>query len=63
MTISTQKSNYASFAERIRQAETPAQFDRLEQSLDRLYNAGVFTVSQFARLDGILIDARIAAED
>lgn len=41
---------------------TLADFDRLEKSLVRLYENGIFTAQQFMDLDHALIDERIAVE-
>jgi len=49
-------SNYSSFVKRINQAETYLKLKALEASLDRLYNAGIFTVSEFKRLDSKILD-------
>ena len=53
-------SDWQSMIDRINQAETKEGFRKLHESLDRLYNAGIFTVSEFRRLDLKLIDAQIA---
>ena len=52
------KTIYQSFHARIAAADTPAQIDKLETSLIRLWNAGVFTVAQSQKLDAALCDRR-----
>jgi len=49
-------TNYKAMAQRINKAETMEEIRKLERSLDRLYNAGVFTVKEFAKLDGKMVD-------
>ena len=46
---------------RIKQATTTEQFDRIDQQLLRLYNAGVLTEAQFSKLDLLNLDRRIKA--
>lgn len=48
-------TNYQAFRKRIDDAK-PRDLDRLTRSLDRLYLAGVFSVSEFQRLDGHMMD-------
>lgn len=45
-------TNYQSFLRRIKETSEP---DKLRTSLDRLYNAGIFTVSEFIRLDALIL--------
>lgn len=45
------KTNYQSFVDRIDAENTYDGLKKLETSLDRLYNAGIFSVSEFKRLD------------
>jgi hypothetical protein len=54
------KTNYQSFRARIARTTSPAELDTLETSLARLWDAGVFTVAQFQRLDAALCDRRDA---
>lgn len=49
-------TNYQSFTQRIKQADTPEELQRLSNSLDRLYTAGIFTISEFSRLDAKILD-------
>jgi len=53
-------TNYQSMVKRINQAETEDDFRKLHDSLDRVYNSGIFTVSEFRRLDLKIIDTQIA---
>lgn len=50
------KTNYQSFKQRIVAANTEADLINLSRSLDRLWNAGIFTVAQFSGLDGHIIN-------
>lgn len=52
-------TSYASFATLIRNQDSIEGLLSLEPRLDRLYNAGVFTVSEFIKLDCLLIDSII----
>jgi hypothetical protein len=49
-------SNYQSAVKRIQSADNLGKLERLERSLDNLYNMGLFTVSEFVRLDCLLMD-------
>jgi hypothetical protein len=49
-------TNYASMAKRIRSCKTLADLDRIEKSLTRIYNAGVFSENEFMRLDCLIMD-------
>ena len=55
-------TNTKAFWLRIDRAETTEDFDKLEASLTRLYENGIFTANQFALLDQELLDKRIAVE-
>lgn len=48
--------NIVSFIERINNEDTYEGLKKLEISLDRLYNAGIFSVSEFKRLDSKILD-------
>jgi len=50
------ETNYASFVKRIEKAITLDDVLRLNLSLDRLYNSGQITVSEFKRLDAKIVD-------
>lgn len=49
-------TDYQSLVERINNENTYEGLKRLEISLDRLYNAGIFSVSEFKRLDSKIIE-------
>jgi len=53
------ESNYASMAKRIRSCQSAEDFSKVNQSLERLYNAGVFTASELGRLDSLAVDCQI----
>lgn len=53
---------YASFAKIIRSQDSIEGLLSLEPRLDRLYNARVFTISEFTKLDCLLIDSIINLE-
>lgn len=55
-------TNYAAMAKRIRRASTIQDCRNMELSLDRLYHAGIFTESQFMRLDGLILDRAVRFE-
>jgi hypothetical protein len=52
------KTDYASMADRIRACKTLDQTNRAEVSLNRLWDAGVFTQSEMQRLDILICDQR-----
>lgn len=45
------KEEYATFNNRIKEALTAERLQQLGRSLDRLFDAGIFTPSQYQRLD------------
>jgi hypothetical protein len=51
-------TNYTSFKTRINKATTLQDLDRLDISLGRLWNAGIFTQSEFISLDSAILDKR-----
>lgn len=55
-------TNYAAMAKRIRECKTHVDFDRVSQSMDRIFEAGVFTTNEFMRLDGLMVDRKIELE-
>lgn len=55
------KANYSAFIARIEAADTQGELKSLEASLDRLYNAGVFSVRDFQRLDNKILE-KLAAQ-
>lgn len=50
------KTNYTSFIKRIKAADSEEKLKRLEVSLDRLYNAGIFSLAEFKRLDDKILE-------
>ena len=56
-------SDYKKFANKIRKAKDLETLNKLENSLTNLYNNGIFTVSEFSRLDILLIDNKIKLEN
>jgi hypothetical protein len=56
------KSNYQSALERIKSAPNVEALRKLDKSLVRLWEAGIFTESEFSRLDRRLLDKIIAME-
>jgi len=56
-------TDYISFKTRINKAKTQQDLDRLDISLDRLWNAGIFTQSEFIRLDSAILDKRDSVND
>ena len=57
------KSNYQSALERIKSASSVEALRKLDKSLVRLWEVGIFTESEFSRLDRRLVDRMIAMED
>jgi hypothetical protein len=53
---------YKSALQRLNKANTSKELAQLERSLERIYNAGFFTVSEYGRLDAKLIDKQISLE-
>ncbi len=49
-------TNYKTMADRIRKCKTDDELKKCERSLTNLYNAGIFTENEFARLDGVIVD-------
>ena len=52
------KTNYQSFRDKIREAD-PADAPKLEKALDRLWDAGIFTVAEFQRLDALICNKNL----
>lgn len=50
------KANYKTFIDRIEAADSEEKLKRLEVSLDRLYNAGIFSLAEFKRLDDKILE-------
>ena len=53
-------TNVNAFKARIAEAQTASDFDKLDTSLERLYNNGIFTASELGALDVILMEERVA---
>ena len=56
-------SNYQSAVKRIQSADNLGKLERLERSLDNLYNLGLLTVSEFVKLDCLLMDQYCLLEE
>ena len=56
-------SNYASAVKRIHSVDDLGKLKRLGRSLDNLYNLGLFTATEFARLDCLLMDQYCLLEE
>lgn len=52
-------TNYQTMAQRINKADTLAALDKVEASLDRIFNNGIFTINEYAKLDAKIVDKRI----
>jgi hypothetical protein len=57
------KTDYQSALARIKSAPNVEILRKLDKSLVRLWEAGIFTESEFSRLDRRLVDRMIAMED
>jgi len=56
-------SNYQSAVKRIQSADNLGKLERLERSLDNLYCMGLLTVSEFVKLDCLLMDQYCILEE
>jgi len=56
------KTNYQSALARINKAKDEESLLQLEKSLERLWNAGIFTASEFSRLDEKLLSKLISID-
>ena len=56
-------SNYQSAVKRIQSADNLDKLERLERSLDNLYCMGLLTVSEFVKLDCLLMDQYCLLEE
>ena len=56
-------SNYESAVKRIHSVDDLGKLKRLVISLDNLYNLGLFTATEFARLDCLLMDQYCLLEE
>lgn len=52
-------SNYIYLSKKIKKAKTIEELNRLDESLNNLYNNGIFTISEFSRLDLLIVDYKI----
>jgi len=55
-------TNYQTMAQRINKADTLVALDKVESSLDRIFNAGIFTVNEYSKLDSKIVDKQVAIE-
>ena len=56
------KTNYQSALERINKTNDKESLLQLEESLERLWNAGVFTANEFSKLDDKLLSKLISID-
>jgi len=49
------KTNYKTMTNRVRKAKTAEDIKNIETSLDRLYNAGIFTPNEYMRIDKLIM--------
>lgn len=56
------KSEFATFKNNILTADTTERLQRLERSLDTLFNNGIFTPEQFSELDLMILDEMLDLE-
>lgn len=56
------KTNYQSALARINKANDEESLLQLEKSLERLWNAGIFTANEFSRLDDKLLSKLISID-
>ena len=56
------KTNYQSALERINKANDEESLLQLEESLERLWNVGVFTANEFSKLDDKLLSKLISID-
>ena len=55
-------TNYQAMAQRINQANTIEALAKVEASLDRIFDNGFFTISEYSKLDSKIVDKQIALE-
>ena len=55
-------TNYQAMVQRINQANTIEALVKLEASLDRIFDKGFFTISEYSKLDTQIVDKQIALE-
>lgn len=52
-------TNYKSLAEKIRKCNTAKELLVMEKKLDKLFNSGNFSTTQFSRLDNLIVEQHI----
>ena len=55
-------TNYQTMVQRINQSNTLEALVKVESSLDRIFNAGIFTVNEYSKLDSKIVDRQIVIE-
>lgn len=55
-------TNYQAMAQRINQANTVEALVKVEASLDRIFDNGFFTISEYSKLDSKIVDKQISLE-
>ena len=55
-------TNYQAMAQRINPANTVEALVKVEASLDRIFDNGFFTISEYSKLDSKIVDKQIALE-
>jgi hypothetical protein len=55
-------TNYQAMAQRINQANTVEALAKVESSLDRIFDNGFFTISEYSKLDSKIVDKQISLE-
>ena len=53
-------TNYQSAVKRINATTNESELQRVERSMDNLYNIGIFTVKEFAKLCDLMLDKHVA---
>ena len=49
------ETDYKTMTNRVRKAWTTEDIKKIEISLDRLYNAGIFTPNEYMRIDNLIM--------
>ena len=55
-------TNYQAMTQRINQANTIEALAKVESSLDRIFDNGFFTISEYSKLDSKIVDKQISLE-
>jgi hypothetical protein len=55
-------TNYQAMTQRINRANTMEALAKVETSLDRIFNNGIFTINEYSKLDQKIVDKRINIE-